>query len=90
MEFLNDYEFGLQYHPRKANVVANALSQKSLHASGMMIKELELIEKLRDLNLAMEIHPDYLRLGMLKLTNEFLQQVHIVQGESKFLQEKEE
>ena len=29
MEYLEDYDFTLQYHPGKANVVANALSQKS-------------------------------------------------------------
>ena len=29
MEFLKDYEFTLHYHPGKANVVADALSQKS-------------------------------------------------------------
>ena len=29
MEFLEDYEFFLHYHPGKANVVADALSQKS-------------------------------------------------------------
>ena len=29
MEFLEDYEFTLQYHPGKANMVANALSRKS-------------------------------------------------------------
>ena len=29
MEYLGDYEFTLHYHPSKANVVANALSQKS-------------------------------------------------------------
>ena len=28
LEFLKDYDFELQYHPGKANVVANALSQK--------------------------------------------------------------
>jgi len=63
-------------------MVANALSWKSLHASMMMIKELELIKKLRDLKLAMEVHPDCLRLGMLKVTNEFLQQVQAAQGEN--------
>ena len=29
MEFLEDYDFTLHYHPSKENVVANALSQKS-------------------------------------------------------------
>ena len=29
MEYLEDYDFTLHYHPGKANVVANALSRKS-------------------------------------------------------------
>ena len=29
MEYLVDYDFTLHYHPGKANVVADALSQKS-------------------------------------------------------------
>ena len=29
MEYLEDYNFTLHYHPGKANVVADALSQKS-------------------------------------------------------------
>ena len=29
MEFLEDYDFNLHCHPRKANVVADALSRKS-------------------------------------------------------------
>ena len=29
MEFLEDYEFTLQYHPCKENVVVDALSRKS-------------------------------------------------------------
>ena len=28
-EYLEDYDFTLHYHPSKANVVADALSQKS-------------------------------------------------------------
>ena len=29
MEFLEDYDFTLHYHPGKANVVADALNRKS-------------------------------------------------------------
>ena len=32
MEFLEDYDFTLYYHPGKANVVADALSWKSREA----------------------------------------------------------
>ena len=51
MEFLKDYDFGLSYHLGKANIVVDALSQKSLHASWMIMKEVELVESFRDLNL---------------------------------------
>ena len=32
MEFLEDYDFTLHYHPGKPNVVADALSRKSRRA----------------------------------------------------------
>nr|KYP52342.1 Retrotransposable element Tf2 [Cajanus cajan] len=39
IEFLKDYDFQLMYHPGKANVVADALSRKSIHMSSMMVKD---------------------------------------------------
>jgi len=51
MKFLEDYDFYLLYHPSKANVVADALSQKAMHVSHMMIRELELVKNFRDLRL---------------------------------------
>ena len=44
IEFLKDYDFELSYHPGKANVVADALSRKSLHISSLMVKEMDLLE----------------------------------------------
>jgi len=51
MEYLKDYDFELFYHLGKANVIADALSRKRVHVSSLMVKELDLIEKLRDMNL---------------------------------------
>jgi len=58
LEFLKDYYFQLSYHPGKANVVADALSRKSLHMSALMVKELELIEQFWDLSLVCELAPE--------------------------------
>ena len=67
LEFLKDYYFGLNCYPSKANVVADALSQKSLHLSAMMVRELEMIEQVRDMSLVSELTPHSVMLGMLKM-----------------------
>jgi hypothetical protein len=36
LEFIKDYNLGINYHPRKANVVANALSRRS-HVSQLVV-----------------------------------------------------
>ena len=72
LEFLKDYDFNLSYHPEKANVVADALSRKTIHMSALMVKEMELIEQFRDLSMVCEVTPESVRLGMLKINNDFL------------------
>jgi len=87
MEYLKDYDFELLYHPGKANVVADALSRKRVHMSTMMMKELELIEKLRDMNLNLYTGVDHIRCSMLQITNEFLNEVRQEQGKDQELQQ---
>ena len=74
LELLKDYDFGLNYHPGKANVVVDALSRKTLHMSTMMIKELELLEQFRDLSLVCQLSPKSVKLGMLKINSKFSEQ----------------
>jgi len=72
LELLKGYDFGLNYHPGKANVVADALSRKTLHMSAMMVKEFELLKQFKDLSLVCEMSSQSVKLGMLKIDSEFL------------------
>nr|KYP38285.1 Retrotransposable element Tf2 [Cajanus cajan] len=67
MEFLKDFDFQLMYHPGKANVVADALSRKSIHMSAMMVRELELIEQFRDLRIEVEVVQDHISCELLRI-----------------------
>jgi len=75
LEFLKDYDFKLIYHLGKANVVADALSRKSLHMFALMVKELELIEQFRNLNLVSVLTPNFVKFEMLKLTSNILEEI---------------
>ena len=67
IEFLKDYDFTLRYHLGKANVVVDALSRKSLRRAFMMLKECELVEQMRDLNLSIDIKPGSLGMNELRM-----------------------
>ncbi|MCI43033.1 hypothetical protein A2U01_0064270, partial [Trifolium medium] len=56
--------------------------------SSLMTKELDLIEEFRDLSLVCEVTPKSVRLGMLKLTNPFLEEVKECQKRDRKLIEK--
>lgn len=75
LELLKDFDFELNYHPGKANVVVDALSRKTLHMSAIMVKELELIEQFRYLSLVCEVTPKSVKLGMLKINNDFMEEI---------------
>jgi hypothetical protein len=52
LELIKDYDLSLQYHPGKANVVADALSRKT-YINGLTTRELplDLCEQFKDLRL---------------------------------------
>ncbi|MCI53632.1 hypothetical protein A2U01_0074879, partial [Trifolium medium] len=56
--------------------------------SSLMAKELDLIEEFRDLSLVCEVTPRSVRLGMLKLTNPFLEEIKGCQKRDQKLMEK--
>jgi len=75
MEFLKDYDFELLYHLGKANVVADALSRKTVHTAHLMIKEVELLEKFRDMKLQVELESRFIRCSNLTISSDFLNSV---------------
>ena len=75
MEFLKDYDIELLYHPGKANVVADALSRKTVHTTHLMIKEVELLEKFRDMRLQVELGSEFIRCSTLTISSGFLDSV---------------
>jgi len=72
MEFLKDFDFKLPYHLGKANVVANALSRKTVHIAHLMIKKMKVLEKFRDMKLQVKLGFEFVRCSNLTISNDFL------------------
>ena len=71
MELLKDYDFELNYHPGKANIVADALSWKSLYAAWMMLWEEELLKAFQGLKLGVREESGILCLSQLQISSDF-------------------
>jgi hypothetical protein len=59
LELIKDYDFGINYHPGKANVVTDALSRRS-HVSQLVMDSMlfELCEEFDKLNLRIVVNTE--------------------------------
>ena len=90
MELVKDYDFKLQYHPGKANVVADALSRKSLHVSSLMVQEMRLIEEFRDLNLDIKFEPHSVKISRITVINDLQDRIKEAQQQDTYILERKD
>jgi hypothetical protein len=65
LELIEDYDFGINYHPRKANVVVDALSRRS-HVSQLVVDSMpfKLWEEFDKLNLRIVANTEAMEMGV--------------------------
>jgi hypothetical protein len=74
LELIKDYDLGINYHPGKANVVADALSQRS-HVSQLLVDSMpfELCEEFDKLNLRIISNNEAIE---MEVSSCLLQEIH--------------
>jgi hypothetical protein len=85
LELIKDYDLGINYHPRKANVVADALSRRS-HVSQLVVDSVpfELCEEFDKLNLRIV---DNTEATKMEVDSILLQEIQKGQMEDEKIQE---
>jgi hypothetical protein len=85
LELIKDYDLGINYHPRKANVVADALSRRS-HVSQLVVDStpFELCEEFDKLNLRIVANTEAME---MEVDSSLLQEIRRGQLEDEKVQE---
>ena len=85
VEFLKDYDFTLKYHSGKANIVVDALSRKTLYMASMMLKEYEMLERMRDLKLSMIVSPRSSKMSEVRIERDLEYRIRAFQNSDQFV-----
>nr|GEZ83164.1 putative reverse transcriptase domain-containing protein [Tanacetum cinerariifolium] len=80
LELLKDYDTNIQYHPGKANVVADALSRKSGMFAGIKVEE-EIIRDLERLGIKLFVSGQYGYWASLRIKPDLISQIKEAQKE---------
>nr|GEW25449.1 reverse transcriptase [Tanacetum cinerariifolium] len=80
LELLKDYVTKIQYHPGKANVVADALSKKSGMVAGIKVEE-EIIYDLERLDIKLYVHRQHGYWASLRIEPDLISQIKEAQKE---------
>ncbi|XP_071933808.1 uncharacterized protein [Coffea arabica] len=85
VEFLEDDDCSINYHPGKANVVADALSRKA-QVAGLMVKEWDMLEEVSIWNSRLERLK--ILFGNLSLKSPLLERIKDAQKTDPIIQKK--
>nr|GEU67245.1 putative nucleotidyltransferase, ribonuclease H [Tanacetum cinerariifolium] len=80
LEFLKDYDTNIQYHPGKANVVADALSRKSGMITGSKVEE-EIIRDLERLDIKLYVRGQHGYWASLRVEPDLISRIKEAQKE---------
>nr|GFB98964.1 reverse transcriptase [Tanacetum cinerariifolium] len=80
LELLKDYDTNIQYHPGKANVVADALSRKSGMIAGIKVEE-EIIRDLERLDIELYVRGQHAYWASLRIEPDLISRIKEAQKE---------
>nr|GFC82281.1 retrotransposon protein, putative, Ty3-gypsy subclass [Tanacetum cinerariifolium] len=80
LKLLKDYDTNIQYHPGKANVVADALSRKSGMIAGIMVEE-EIIYDLERLDIELYVRGQHGYWASLRVEPDLISRIKEAQKE---------
>ena len=76
----------ISYHPRKANVVADALSRKTMgNLAALITQQRQILENMRKLELEVRLHNSKLQLANMRIQMTLIERIKAAQNHDSYL-----